>query len=257
MLAVSVITAVATMIALPFALATAILRRLGMPLRLLIAGAATFAFAQLLRVPLLQAMTHGFASGTLPSPDPAYVAAFNILVLSLTAGLFEEGARFLAYRYVIPDTRSWNGAVTFGAGHGGCESAMLGALMGLELANMVALGSPPALPGLTPDEQTRIAAAVAQYWATPAYVPMLGALERVFSIVFHMAMAVMVLRALTRRNLGWLAAAVALHATGNAIAALILHAWGPLAAETAVGIFAAAALTYLVWERRRDTLAPR
>lgn len=80
-----------------------------------------FLASQAIRLPLLQGLTHLFASGALPAPDPAHTTAFNIAVLAFSAGLFEETARDFAYRKVIPEARSWTAAVTFGAGHGGVE----------------------------------------------------------------------------------------------------------------------------------------
>jgi uncharacterized membrane protein YhfC len=118
MLAGIISAAVALMIVLPVAFAWLVVRRLETPVSLLLAGAVTFLASQTLRLPLLQALTAGFGSGDLPAPSAAYQAAFNIAVLALTAGLFEEIARYLAYRHLIPKARTWNAAVTFGAGHG-------------------------------------------------------------------------------------------------------------------------------------------
>lgn len=253
MLAATISAAVALMIVLPIGFAWLLIRRLATPVSLLLAGAATFLASQALRLPLLQALTTGFASGDLPAPDPAHLFAFNVTILALTAGLFEESARYFAYRYLIPQARTWNAAVTFGAGHGGMEAIVLGGLMGLELASMVALGTPGSapLPGQSPEEHARLVEQAARYWATPWYVPLLGALERVFALCFHLAMAVVVLMALLRRNLMWLVGAIAAHAAANAagIAALTLH--GPVAAEIVVGLIAALAL-YVLFSLRRS-----
>lgn len=109
------------MVLMPALLAVVLVRGLGIPARLLLVGAATFLASQAIRLPLLQGLTHLFASGALPAPDPAHTTAFNIAVLAFSAGLFEETARDFAYRKVIPEARSWTAAVTFGAGHGGVE----------------------------------------------------------------------------------------------------------------------------------------
>ena len=259
MLTTTIPVAAAAMILLPIVLAVAIVRGLGTPARLVLWGAATFLLAQALRLPLLQGLTAAFQSGTLPAPDPAYHAAFNVAVLSLTAGLFEEGARFLAYRYAVPDARSWNAAVTLGAGHGGIESILLGGLMGIEFVSMATLGAPGAAAqyGLGPEEQARLAGEAARYWALPWYMPLLGAAERVFSLCFHLTMAVVVLRAVVRRNPAWLIAAIGAHAAANATGAAVLAAYGPVAAEAAIGLIAALALFVLFGLRRRDQEAGR
>lgn len=247
MLAATISAAVALMIAFPIGFAWLLVRRLATPASLLLAGAVAFLASQALRLPLLQALTAGFASGDLPTPDPAYLLAFNIAILALTAGLFEESARYLAYRHLIPRARSWNAAVTFGAGHGGMEAIVLGALMGMELAGMLALGTPGSapLPGQSAEEHARLAEQAARYWATPWYVPLLGVLERVFALCFHMAMAVVVLVAVARRNLMWLIAAIAAHAAANAAGIAALALYGPVAAEIVVGLIAALSLYVL------------
>lgn len=253
MLAVTIPAAVAAMIVLPVAFAGLLVRRLATPAGLLLIGAATFVVAQALRLPLLQGLTSLFATGTLPAPDAAHQAAFNIAILSLTAGLFEESARYLAYRHVIPRARSWNAAVTFGAGHGAMESILLGVLMGFEFAAMLALGTPGAapLPGQSPEEHARLVEQAAHYWATPWYVPLLGAIERAFSICFHVAMALVVLEAVKRSSLIWLAGAMAAHAAANTAAVAALSRFGPVAAEVVVGLIAALALV-VVFRLRRD-----
>lgn len=253
MLTVSIAAAVATMLLMPGLLAAVLVRGRGMPARLLLVGAATFLLSQAIRLPLLQGLTHLFASGALPAPDPAYTTAFNIAVLAFTAGLFEETARYIALRKVIPEARSWTAAVTFGAGHGGVECLILGGLMGLEFANMLALAGTSALPGLTADQNAVLAAQVQHYWSTPPYMPWLGVIERVSAITFHLAMAVLVLQAVKRRNLGLLALAIALHTATNALAVAALQAYGPVAAEMLLLAMAAVAAAYLVATRRRDT----
>lgn len=258
MLTATIPAAVALMIGLPLVLAVAITRRLRTPVSLVLWGAAVFLLSQALRLPSLQGLTSLFEQGALPAPDAANEIAVNIAILSITAGLFEETARYLAYRYLIPRARSWNAAVTFGAGHGGMESVMLGGLMALEFATMLSLGTPgaaPAVPGQSPEEQTRLAEQVTRYWATPWYVPFLGTLERVFSICFHITMAVVVLEAVRRSNLTWLFAAIAAHAAANAGATAALVAFGPIVAEIVVGLIAMLAL-YVLFRLRRNHADP-
>ncbi|WP_072391048.1 YhfC family glutamic-type intramembrane protease [Hyphomicrobium sp. CS1GBMeth3] len=249
MLATTVSAAVALMIALPIVLAWTLVRRLGTPASLLLVGALTFLAAQALRIPLLQTLI--LPAGEQAAANPLYAAILNVAILALTAGLFEEGARYFAYRHVIPKARTWNDAVTFGAGHGGMEAIILGALMGAELVGMLALGMPATTsrPGQSPEVHS-LAEEAARYWATPAYVPLFGALERVFAMCFHMALAVVVLMAVVRRSLLWLVAAIGAHAAANAAGIAALAAYGPVAAEIVVGLIAAIALYVLF--RLRD-----
>jgi uncharacterized membrane protein YhfC len=119
--------------------------------------------------------------------------------------------------------------------------------MGLELTAMLAVGTPGSapLPGQSTEEHARLVEQAARYWATPWYVPLLGALERAFAICVHMALAVVVLEAVLRRNLVWLVAAIAAHTAANAAGITALAFGGPVAAEVVVGLFAAFALYVL------------
>jgi uncharacterized membrane protein YhfC len=245
MITATIPLAVALMIVLPIVFVRLLARTLDVPLVMAVAGAATFLASQALRLPLLQGLTSLFESGALPAPPQPALIAFNIAVLSLTAGLFEESARYGAYRYAIPHARSWNAAAVFGAGHGAAEAVVLGALMGIEYAGMLAAGAPAAgavPPGTDPAAHARLAETAARYWSLPAYMPLLGALERAFSLCFHVAMAIVVLQAVLRRNWLWLAAAIAAHAAANAIATAVLVGVGPVAAEIVVGLIAALSL---------------
>ena len=216
------------MILLPVALGWMLVRRLETPATLLAWGAGTFLFAQVLRLAYLQLVAVLFETGALPMPTAAYLAAFNIALLALTAGIFEEGARYLGYRKAIPNARSWNSAVTFGAGHGGIESILLGIAM---------LWQATTLPG---GAET-----------VPWFMPLLGAMERVFALCLHVTLAVVVLQAITRGNLWWLVAAVAAHAAANAIGVGVLAVYGPFAAEAALALIAAFALAVLFRLRER------
>ena len=210
------------MILLPIVLAWIVARRFSQPATLLAWGAGTFLVAQMLRLAFLQGLTSLFQAGMLPPSSAAYLALFNIAVLALTAGVFEEGARYLAYRHAIPDARSWNAAVTFGIGHGGLESVLLGGMMAWQVA---------ALP--------------AGSEALPWFMPFLGAIERVFALALHVTLAVVVLQAITRGNPWWLVGAIVAHAAANAVGVSVLTGYGPIAAEAALGLVAAVALAVL------------
>ena len=237
------------MIGLPVTLWLFLWRRwgsAGFAWRLIVAGALTFIASQLVRLPLLAGLTALFQTGALPSIPEGYSNAFNIVTLSLTAGLFEEGARYLGYRFAVKGARTWENAVTFGAGHGGIEAIILGALVALTFVNMVVLQSVDvaALP-IPADQQAATAKAVADYWSQPPYLTVLGAVERVFALCLHIALSVIVLQSVVRRNLAWLIAAMGWHGLANLIGVGVFQRGGPLASEAALAVVAALSLWVL------------
>lgn len=237
------------MLSFPIALGLLLRRRLGVGWGLFGAGALAFIGAQAVRQPLLIGLTRAFQRNLLPQPVPQEQSfAFNVSVLALTAGLFEEGARYLVYRLLIRKARSWRQALMFGAGHGGVESILLGLGVAVTLANMVVLrGMDPSRLPVPPEQQAQVAEQVAAFWATPWYLPLLGGVERLFAIVLHIALAVLVLQVFLRGQWRYLALAMGYHALANLIGAGINRAWGPVAAE---GVLLLVALLSL-WIVRR------
>ena len=127
----------------------------------------------------------------------------------------------------------------FGAGHGGIEAIIVGVLTGIGFVNMVLLKNPDwASYFLTPEQQALAAPQIAAYWSAPWYTALLGALERLFALTFHLGMAVVVLQAINRKNLLWLGLAIFLHAAIDAVAVFAVSTWGVYTTEAIVGVFA-------------------
>jgi len=199
-------------------------------------GALTFTGAQALRLPLLAGLTELFRSGRLPSPpDPL---TFNLVVLSLSAGLFEETARWLGMRWAHRrqirrgETLQAADALVLGLAHGGVEAFWVGLAAWIQLIAMQLIreGALPAPPGAEP--------AVAAYWAAPAWIPWVGVLERAMAIVFHTGLSALIGRGVRRgRPADW-GAAVLLHAMANGTAGYAMARWGIWGAEGVVALWA-------------------
>jgi uncharacterized membrane protein YhfC len=241
------------MLAMPLALAVFLLRRFRLGWRLLGVGALTFLISQVLHIPfnqwlltpLLQRLSLS-ASGNL-----AQLVAWGVL-LGLSAGLFEESARYLVLRFWQRQARTWPAALLFGAGHGGMEAILLGLLALLTFFQMLALRGAD-LSALLPPAQLELAQAqVTAYWSMPWQMALLGALERLWALCLHLSLAVLVLQAITRRNLLWLAIAVLWHTLTNAAALVCLQLWGAYAAEGILAPFAAASLAIVFLLRGKD-----
>lgn len=53
----------------------------------------------------------------------SYTYALLVAFPSLTAGIFEESARYIAYKYIVKDHSFGNG-LTLGSGHGGIDTGL-------------------------------------------------------------------------------------------------------------------------------------
>jgi uncharacterized membrane protein YhfC len=223
------------MIFLPAGLGILIAHRLGGRWTRFGAGALTFVGSQAVHLPLNAGLTLLVARGLLPAPPPAWRLAVNAAVLGLTAGVCEELARYVAYRWPLRAARRWEDGLMFGAGHGGMESVILGVLAGLTFLNMLALReADPSTLAPSGEQLAVIQAQLGVYWGVAWYAPLVGVLERVSALTLHLAFATLVLQTFLRGSLAWLGAAVAWHAAVDAVAVVGPVHWGLAATEAVI-----------------------
>jgi uncharacterized membrane protein YhfC len=228
------------MIGLPIALGVSLAKWARAPWSLFGIGAAAFIGSQIVHLPLNAGLTLLFKwLWPAATPQPWHLP-FNALVLGLTAGVCEETARYLAFRWVAPHARSFRDALMLGAGHGGIEAIILGLLVAHTFIQMVSVRQ-TGLEGLgLTDHQLELGRQqLSTYWTSPGYMALMGAVERLFSLTVHVSLSLVVLQVFVRHQWVWLALAIGYHALSDAIVvfAFQLH-WEVVLTEGLVGIFA-------------------
>jgi uncharacterized membrane protein YhfC len=209
------------MIAMPLALGAYLIRRFRTGWGLFLVGAVTFIGSQIFHIPfnsyvldpLLASIGFGAETG------PGLTLAVAALLLGLSAGVFEEGARWLAYRFWIRKARTWPQGVVFGSGHGGAE-ALIGGLLALAtLIQLVSLQGQD-LASVVPAEQLAVAQSqVEAYWTQPVWTYFLAPIERASALAIQITLAVIVLQSFLRpRGWLWLLAAIGWHALVDGVA---------------------------------------
>lgn len=240
------------MLALPLALGVLLARRLGQRWGLFLAGAVTFVGSQALHIPFNLLLLNPRLE--LGQSELTANTVLSALLLGLSAGVFEELARYLVLRAWQRGARSWRAALMLGAGHGGVESMLLGLLVLLTLFQMIAYRGADLVALFSAEELPLAQQQIEAYWGAPAALSLLGALERLFALALHLSLSVMVMRSFTHANRAWLVAAIGWHALVDAAGVLSLPLLGAVATEGVIGALALISL-WLVF-RLRDRAEP-
>ena len=236
----------ALMIVLPVLVGIFIHRRWGAGWRLYFIGLATFIGSQVLHIPFNWLVINQLQ--IIPS-DTSVMSNLIILAVfaGLSAGFFEEVARYLTYRFWATDARTWAKGMMLGAGHGGIEAILLGSLGLINFVILLGL-SQGFFASLIPSEQMGLVEAqIAEMFGLPWYMAILGAVERAFAICLHLAFSVMVLQVFLRKNIWWLVVAILWHAVVDATAVFAITTWGIIASEAIVAVYALISLGIIYW----------
>jgi uncharacterized membrane protein YhfC len=225
LLVLSFIIALIVDVGFPLLVGAWLVRRFRLRPVVFIYGAVVFVVAQMvLRLPLVQLAQAMFGAQIGASPVALWLWIF---ILSFTAGLFEETGRWLGYRWFFRrEPRTWANALLYGAGHGGAEAILLVGLSVLSsLATYLVITGPglaDSLPAAQLDPLRAVFAGL-QWWE-----PLLGGVERVLTLAFHISAAVLVLQVFVRRSLAWLGVAIAWHTFTNLSVIAVQQATRPL-----------------------------
>jgi uncharacterized membrane protein YhfC len=252
MILVTSIIGVLGMILLPLVLGFWLVRKFKLSWKLFFAGVLTFIASQVLHIPFLYGLTALFKNGTLPNPPEAWTTIFNAVLLGLLAGIFEETARYILFKFSLKKARTWNEGVLVGAGHGGVEAFLLGVMGVFSIVNMVVLQNVDlSTMGIPTDQLALAKQQVDAFWASPAYIGLLGFAERAFAITLHISLSVMVLYSMAYKKPIWFWLAVLWHALVDAAAVYLLPLIGAVGVEGVVAVMAIVSLAILFELRPR------
>lgn len=227
------------MILLPIVAWIFFTRKLRLSWKLLLAGGLTFIASQIPHIPLVAALGTWMAGNSI---------LVNAIVLGLLAGLFEETARYILFKFILKKTRTWQEGIFVGLGHGGTEALLLGIAAGAAFFTMLAYRSIDlsTVPSIPPEQVELAKQQVAAYWAAPAYIPLLGFVERIFAMCLHVCLSVMVLLAITTNKPVWFWVALLWHALVDAVAVYSMQYIGALGVEGLVAVFAVISIVWAI-----------
>lgn len=232
MLTIAYIINFSGMILLPVIAWIFFARKLKLSWKLALAGGLTFIASQIPHVPLTLALTKTFL---------AWGAVAYAVTLGLLAGIFEETARYILFKFILKKSRTWNEGFFVGLGHGGTEAVILGILTATAFVNMLVYKNIDlsTVPGIPADQLELAKQQVAAYWSAPVYLALLGMVERIFAICLHVALSVMVLYSIANHKPLWFWIALFWHALVDALAVFLgQRGLNVLALEGVVGVLA-------------------
>jgi uncharacterized membrane protein YhfC len=192
---------------------------------------------------------------------PTDTAVFtNLLIyalfLGLSAGIFEEGARYLTYRFWAKDARSWGKGLMLGAGHGGIEAILLGLTGIINVGALVLIRQGMFVDAIPPDQMPLVQEQITAVFSTPLPAIMLGAMERLFALCAHLAMSLLVMQVFVRGQLRWLLASILWHTLLNASAVIAVTTWNAYVTEAIIGLFALLSIGIIFWLRTPEPVEP-
>ena len=195
-------------------------RKYNVSLKVFFIGAAAF----FISVQILEAPIHSYflklnstTSEFLLSTPIAYM-----LYGGLMAGIFEETARLISFKFIIKDRDLMSG-VTYGLGHGGIEAILIGGISSINSIVYSTLinkgGFQSIMEGLMIPKEV-ISATYDQFVNSSSIMWAMPGIERIFAMMIHMSLSVIILYAVKERKYIYYVLAILIHAVINFPAAL-------------------------------------
>ncbi|MBU0491141.1 MAG: YhfC family intramembrane metalloprotease [Chloroflexi bacterium] len=247
------------MIGFPIVLAVLLRWRWGLGWKLFLVGCLTFVGSQVVHLPLvvveksiLQIVLTQLGIPLDQAVNVSWVVVVDAVLLGLMAGICEEPARYLGYRFLLRRERQWRQSLMFGLGHGGIESILLGLLVLVNVLAIAWLASADlASLGITGIAADQVNQAMQSYRDLPAYTPLLGGIERLWAILLHLSLTVLVWRTVVTRQWHYFLAAIGWHWLVDTAVVLVLTFTGNmLLTEVMVGGTGLLSLGLVWWSRR-------
>jgi len=226
-------------IVLPIGLIVYFVRKYSASLVYFTVGIMVFIIAQIfIRIPLIEWLSDQFwFSGHIGSNKIA-----TILFLSLTAGVFEEVGRFVAFRFVLLTDREWKNGIAFGIGHGGIEAVTM---VGINYLGFIVIA-------LNTNYQwfNNFVAAIPHVGTmtnllidSSSSIFLLAGIERLFVIIIHIGLSLFVLNGVRVGRISHLFYAIGFHTILNfSIILASVHIW---VVEAIVGTAALICIFYI------------
>jgi uncharacterized membrane protein YhfC len=234
------------MIGFPCLVGYVLLRRKGGSFRPIWIGVVGFILSQVGHIPfnqflLLPGLERWGVELTARSGGDLWILGIS---LGLSAGVFEEVVRYLAFRFWLKEERGEVLPWKYGVGHGGVEAILTGLITLYAFVQVLTLSGEGVLAGFPAEEAEAIRFQLDAYWSVPWQLTLLGAWERVSALLFHLGASVFVYKSFREKNPLWFLVAVGGHTGMNAFAVVAVVKMDLVLLELLLFVFA---LLWISW----------
>lgn len=238
-------------IGFPILLALYFYKKEKISLKVVFVGGLVFLIAQpIIRIPILNHLESNLWFMVNINSN-VWIASF---VYAVSAGIFEECGRFIAFKYIIKNHKRWKDGIAFGIGHGGFEALYIALLMGPmnNFINMILINSGKfesiALSKGMPQEA--IVNLKNSLISLSPYLVLMPGIERIFTIIIQMGLTMVVLYGVKLNRKRYLLYAIALHTLVDFPIGLVKNS---ITLEGYVGLAAVISIIFLVKSRNKLT----
>lgn len=162
---------------------------------------------------ILEKLLHLFVIGNNLIPNPVLFSIYG----ALTAGIFEETGRFIAFKTILKNKHEWKDGLAYGLGHGGIEAILIGTIANIQYmvySSLINNGSfDTVLSSKVPASQIGQLNQLKELLIhSSSSTIILGIVERVLALGIQVALTMVILYAVKYRKNIYLFIAILLHA---------------------------------------------
>lgn len=212
-----------------------------------IIGMLVFFISQVvIRIPILNYVLPNSMWFIKMSTNPYLYGIF----LGLTAGIFEEVGRFIAFKYILKKNDKWIDGVSYGLGHGGIEAILitgfscLNLLIGCIMINNGTL--------INQSSNTALNTLYNQCIGLTVGGGFISGFERISAMAIHIGLSMIILYGVRNRKIVYLFISILIHTLVNAPIVIFPYAFnmGVLGLEVYFFIWAVILVTFTIYSKK-------
>lgn len=169
----------------------------------------------------------------------------NIIVYAIYGGLaaaiFEETGRFIAFKFIMKKQFDYPNAFMYGIGHGGIEAVLICTITNINnIVASVLINNGSLLTQIQALDSNTAAQTMAIYaplWQTPAGMFFAGGVERIFAIILHLGLTLLMYAAIKNSKKSMFFLAYFIHFAVDATVVILQSYLSVALLEGVVGIF--------------------